>query len=79
MLPAHCDPISPFLESLSSLSHGCVPTAAACTSTFFGSGSVGVWVLLLLPQLIKNYRMKSTEGLYVFPGMLFDHILNFSC
>ena len=61
-LPNHCDPQSPFLASLSSLSHSCVPTTAALTSAFFGASSVTIWIVVLVPQLLKHYRSKSVEG-----------------
>ena len=60
--PAHCEPASAFLTSISRLSRTCVPTPAAFTSVFFGTASIVVWVLVLLPQVVGNYHSKSVKG-----------------
>ncbi|KAF3483656.1 PQ-loop repeat-containing protein 2 [Arthroderma uncinatum] len=65
-LPEHCRPVSPFLEQLSSLLHTCLPTPLALISSTLGMLSIVAWLFAQLPQIYKNYRIKSTAGLSVF-------------
>ncbi|KAK2852136.1 hypothetical protein FQN49_005335 [Arthroderma sp. PD_2] len=65
-LPDHCEPVSPFLELISSLFRTCLPTPLALISSTLGMLSIVSWLFAQLPQIYKNYRIKSTAGLSVF-------------
>ena len=65
-LPAHCNPETEYLESFSSTFHACVPTNLAFISTLLGSLSIVSWLFAQLPQIYKNYSLKSTSGLSIF-------------
>lgn len=65
-LPAHCEPESDFLYRFSSAFHTCVPTDLAFISTLLGCLSIVSWLFAQLPQIYKNYTLKSTSGLSIF-------------
>ncbi|KAI9671312.1 MAG: hypothetical protein M1831_004221 [Alyxoria varia] len=65
-LPDHCTPTSPALETISSYTHTCIPTPLALISTLVGTLSIFSWLFAQLPQIITNYRLKSTAGLSIF-------------
>lgn len=65
-LPAHCDPQGHLLAWLSSTFHTCVPTPLALTTTVLGSVSFLAWLFAQLPQIYKNYKLKSTAGLSLY-------------
>ena len=61
-----CTPTSPFLAAVSDAFHTCIPTPLALVSISLGSLSVLIWLFAQLPQVYKNYRLKSTAGLSFF-------------
>lgn len=65
-LPAHCDPENDFLFRFSSTFHSCVPTKLAFLSTLLGTLSIVSWLFAQLPQIYKNYSLKSTSGLSIY-------------
>ena len=65
-LPDHCDPTTPLLKSISSYSQTCIPTPLAFISTLLGTLSIISWLFAQLPQIVTNYRLKSTSGLSAF-------------
>ncbi|KAI9776996.1 MAG: hypothetical protein M1839_009140 [Geoglossum umbratile] len=65
-LPDHCEPASPFLIYLSSHLHTCIPTPLALLSTTLGTLSITSWLFAQLPQIFKNYSLKSTSGLSIY-------------
>lgn len=65
-LPDHCDPESQFLNHFSSAFHTCVPTELAFISTLLGTLSIVSWLFAQLPQIYKNYSIKSTSGLSIY-------------
>ncbi|KAI9782417.1 MAG: hypothetical protein M1835_004039 [Candelina submexicana] len=65
-LPEHCEPSTPFLAFVSSNLRTCVPTALALFSTILGSLSIISWLFAQLPQIYKNYSLKSTSGLSIY-------------
>jgi len=65
-LPDHCEPQSDFLYHFSSTFHTCVPTNWAFISTLLGTCSIVAWLFAQLPQIYKNYQIKSTTGLSFF-------------
>ena len=65
-LSEHCTPISPFLTSISSTFHTCIPTPLALLSTVLGILSIVSWLFAQLPQVLKNYSLKSASGLSVY-------------
>ncbi|GAB7358100.1 hypothetical protein MBLNU230_g0261t1 [Neophaeotheca triangularis] len=65
-LPAHCEPTTDFLLRFSSAFHTCVPTPLAFLSTALGTLSIVAWLFAQLPQIAKNYNIKSTSGLSAF-------------
>ncbi|KAK8162253.1 PQ loop repeat protein [Phyllosticta citrichinensis] len=65
-LPQHCAPETDFLLRLSSTFHTCVPTNLALFSTLLGTLSIVSWLFAQLPQIWKNYQLKSTSGLSIF-------------
>ena len=64
-LPDHCLPTDDFLERISSNFHTCVPTSLAFISTLLGSLSILSWLFSQLPQIFKNYELKSSSSLSV--------------
>lgn len=65
-LPAHCSPDSEFLYRVSATFHTCVPTNLALISTTLGTLSIVSWLFAQLPQIYKNYSLKSTAGLSIY-------------
>ena len=65
-LPAHCVPENDFLLRFSSVSHTCVPTPLAFTSIVLGALSIVAWLFAQIPQIYKNWSIKSTSGLSIF-------------
>ncbi|KAJ5091624.1 hypothetical protein NUU61_006494 [Penicillium alfredii] len=65
-LPSHCEPTSPFLTTLSSHLHICIPTPLALISSILGTLSIVSWLFAQLPQIYKNYQVQSTSGLSIF-------------
>ncbi|KAJ9604298.1 hypothetical protein H2200_011132 [Cladophialophora chaetospira] len=65
-LPAHCTPTHPFLLDLSAQLGICIPTPLAALSTLLGSLSIISWLFAQMPQIFKNYQIKSTAGLSIF-------------
>ncbi|MCJ1240858.1 hypothetical protein MMC14_008862 [Varicellaria rhodocarpa] len=64
-LPDHCLPKDAFLERISSNFNTCVPTSLAFVSTLLGSLSILSWLFAQLPQIFKNYELKSSSSLSV--------------
>ena len=77
-LPSHCTPTSPYLERLSSAFNTCVPTSLALLSTALGIFSIVAWLFAQLPQIYKNYRLRSASGLsiYFLGEWLFGDVTN---
>ncbi|KAL8727229.1 MAG: hypothetical protein Q9166_006193 [cf. Caloplaca sp. 2 TL-2023] len=65
-LPEHCHPTHSFLAGISSAFHTCVPTPLALVSTILGILSIVSWLFAQLPQLFKNYKLKSASGLSIY-------------
>ncbi|KAG9547099.1 hypothetical protein KCU71_g14961, partial [Aureobasidium melanogenum] len=65
-LPPHCTPTNDFLYRFSSTFHTCVPTPLAFISTLLGTLSIVSWLFAQMPQIYKNYTIKSTSGLSIF-------------
>ncbi|KAI9859832.1 MAG: hypothetical protein M1824_003612 [Vezdaea acicularis] len=65
-IPDHCEPTTPFLAFLSSHLHTCVPTPLALITTTLGTLSICSWLFAQLPQIFKNYSLKSTSGLSIY-------------
>ncbi|KAF2719787.1 hypothetical protein K431DRAFT_286425 [Polychaeton citri CBS 116435] len=65
-LPAHCEPANDFLLRFSRTFHVCLPTPLAFISTFLGVLSIVSWLFAQLPQIYKNYNIKSTSGLSIY-------------
>ena len=65
-LPPHCTPTTPVLLDLSTYFHTCIPTPQAFLSTLLGTLSIVSWLFAQMPQIYKNYRIKSTAGLSIF-------------
>ncbi|KAL9594744.1 MAG: hypothetical protein Q9219_006856 [cf. Caloplaca sp. 3 TL-2023] len=62
----HCDPTNSFLSSLSSIVNTCVPTPLALITSTLGILSIVSWLFAQLPQIIKNYKLKSASGLSIY-------------
>ncbi|KAK4540999.1 hypothetical protein LTR36_008368 [Oleoguttula mirabilis] len=65
-LPPHCEPTTDFLLRFSTAFHTCVPTPLAFTSDVLGTLSIIAWLFAQLPQIYKNWSIKSTSGLSIF-------------
>ena len=65
-LPDHCTPTTDFLLRFSSTFHVCIPTPLAFISNTLGVLSICSWLFAQLPQIYKNYNLKSTSGLSIF-------------
>jgi uncharacterized protein with PQ loop repeat len=65
-LPDHCAPTNDFLLRFSSTFHICVPTPLAFSSQLLGILSIFSWLFAQLPQIYKNFSLKSTSGLSIF-------------
>lgn len=66
ILPQHCEPSSSFLAVVSSYLHICIPTPLAFVSSVLGTCSIVSWLFAQLPQIYKNYQIKSTSGLSIY-------------
>lgn len=64
-LPRHCTPTSSLLTNISSVFHTCVPTPLALLSTVLGICSIIAWLFAQLPQIFKNFALKSASGLSI--------------
>jgi uncharacterized protein with PQ loop repeat len=62
----HCEPSNEFLRSLSITFNSCIPTPLALLSTVLGVCSILSWLFAQVPQIIKNFNLRSTSGLSVF-------------
>ena len=65
-LPPHCTPTTDFLIHFSIYFGYCVPTSLALVSTTLGGLSILSWLFAQMPQIYKNYQIKSTAGLSIF-------------
>ena len=65
-LPDHCTPTNTFLTQFSANFHTCVPTPLAFISILLGCLSIFSWLCAQLPQVYKNYTLKSASGLSIF-------------
>ena len=65
-LPEHCTPTSQYLVNFSSAFHSCVPTSLAFLSTALGVLSIISWLFAQVPQIYKNYQLKSASGLSIY-------------
>lgn len=65
-LPQHCEPTNHLLRSLSAALGTCIPTPLAALSSLLGALSILSWLCAQLPQIVKNYRLKSTSGLSIY-------------
>ncbi|KAF3174994.1 hypothetical protein TWF225_009091 [Orbilia oligospora] len=59
----YCHPQNDFLLFVSQQLQTCIPTPATFLSTLCGTLSITSWLFAQLPQIIKNYRLKSSESL----------------
>lgn len=65
-LPNHCSPTTPILADVSAYFGTCIPTPLAALSTLLGALSIISWLFAQMPQIFKNYHIKSTAGLSIF-------------
>ena len=65
-LPQHCEPQNNLLLNLSSSFDTCIPTNLALFSTLLGSLSICAWLFAQLPQIYKNWKLRSTAGLSIY-------------
>ena len=65
-LPKQCTPTTNFLTTLSNAFNTCVPTPLAFLSTLLGILSIVSWLFSQLPQIFKNYTLKSASGLSIY-------------
>lgn len=65
-LPDHCTPTAPYLARFSSAFGSCVPTSLAFLSTALGVFSIISWLFAQMPQIHKNYQLKSASGLSIY-------------
>ncbi|KAI9890086.1 MAG: hypothetical protein M1814_004485 [Vezdaea aestivalis] len=65
-LPAHCEPSGPFLRYLSTHLNTCLPSFPALLSSLLGTLSVFAWLFAQVPQIYKNYKLKSASGLSIY-------------
>lgn len=65
-LPDHCTPTNDFLLRFSSTFYVCLPTPLAFVSQLLGVLSICSWLFAQLPQIYKNYSLRSTSGLSIF-------------
>jgi uncharacterized protein with PQ loop repeat len=65
-IPAHCAPTTSILADVSSYFGTCIPTPLAALSTTLGTLSIVSWLFAQMPQIFKNYHIKSTAGLSIF-------------
>ena len=64
-LPDHCTPTNAFLTQFSTNFQTCVPTTLAFISILLGCLSIFAWLCAQLPQVYKNYTLKSASGLSI--------------
>lgn len=64
-LPQNCTPTNSFLSNISSAFQTCIPTPLALLSTVFGICSIVAWLFAQLPQIFKNFALKSASGLSI--------------
>ena len=62
-IPRYCHPTTPFLGRVSQTFDSCIPTPLALLSTSLGVCSILSWLFAQLPQIWKNYKLKSASGL----------------
>ena len=77
-LPNHCEPTSLYLARISSAFGTCVPTSLAFLSTSLGVFSIISWLFAQVPQIYKNFELKSASGLsiYFLAEWLFGDLTN---
>ncbi|KAL7267746.1 hypothetical protein RUND412_009653 [Rhizina undulata] len=69
-LPEYCVPNSELLVTISKLFGTCIPSTQSLASTTFGILSIAAWLCAQIPQVWKNYRRGSVEGLsWMFLGI----------
>ena len=66
VLPLHCEPQNELVRYVSGAFDTCVPTNLALLSTLLGCLSILAWLFAQLPQIFKNYQLKSTAGLSIY-------------
>ncbi|CAF9931031.1 MAG: hypothetical protein GOMPHAMPRED_005798 [Gomphillus americanus] len=66
ILPPHCEPQNELVRYVSGAFDTCVPTNQALLSTLLGCLSILAWLFAQLPQIYKNYQLKSTAGLSIY-------------
>ncbi|KAK6514486.1 hypothetical protein TWF281_004686 [Arthrobotrys megalospora] len=59
----YCHPQNAFLIFVSQQLQTCIPTPFTLLSTLCGALSITSWLFAQLPQIIKNYRLQSSESL----------------
>ncbi|RPB26386.1 PQ-loop-domain-containing protein [Terfezia boudieri ATCC MYA-4762] len=62
-LPQFCSPAAPYLVNLSIFFGTCIPSQLSLISSVLGLCSISAWLFSQIPQVIKNYRNRSVEGL----------------
>ncbi|KAF8454985.1 PQ loop repeat-domain-containing protein [Terfezia claveryi] len=62
-LPEFCSPAAPYLVNLSIFFGTCIPSHLSLISSVLGLCSISAWLFSQIPQVIKNYRNRSVEGL----------------
>lgn len=62
-LPPHCLPETPLLVFFSQTFGTCLPSYMSLFSTAAGIVSIISWLFAQMPQIWKNYRRRSVEGL----------------
>lgn len=65
-IPEHCTPTTALLTHLSDAFNTCIPTPLAFVSTVLGVLSIVSWLFAQLPQIFKNYTLKSASGLSIY-------------
>ncbi|KAF3009999.1 hypothetical protein E8E13_011384 [Curvularia kusanoi] len=65
-LPLNCEPAGEILEALSITFNTCIPSYLALISTVLGTCSIISWLFAQMPQIYKNYKLKSTSGLSIY-------------
>ena len=65
-LPQNCEPAGEILEALSITFNTCIPSWLALISIALGTCSIISWLFAQMPQIYKNYRLKSTSGLSIY-------------
>lgn len=65
-LPLNCQPAGELLEAISITFNTCIPSYLALVSTLLGTCSIISWLFAQMPQIYKNYKLKSTSGLSIY-------------